>query len=315
MDTNNETIANILIKSVKDGSVEKVKALLTVGANINIYDCDGEPLLFDACKNLAMLDLFLSRSDTNVNIRHGEVNWTALIYSCISGLAEAVRRLVRFPGIYLNSQDSSGCTAAGNAVDMKDLACVKILSTVAGVDWNIKSEEGISPVMKAVLLGQYHILQILLNIPSIDVTGTDFIGRTIAQMAVEADGYGSLECLELLSRDSRVNWNTEDANGDSPLMYTFKNKKSDMFKILMSVPSVDKSLFNQDPLIISQVSLPQCPVCLETFPRIGQVHQCSSGHFVCGTCRPRCQNCPTCRGQIIGRCNYFEQFLQSLNVS
>ena len=115
MDTNNETIANILIKSVKDGSVEKVKALLTVGANINIYDCDGEPLLFDACKNLAMLDLFLSRGDTNVNIRHGEVYWTALIYSCVSGLAEAVRWLCKIPRIDHNYQDSSGHTAAWHA--------------------------------------------------------------------------------------------------------------------------------------------------------------------------------------------------------
>ena len=67
----NETIGNTLIRSVKDGEIEIVKAFLTIGADLNICDQNGEPLLFDACKNLGMLNLFLSHLNTNVNILHG----------------------------------------------------------------------------------------------------------------------------------------------------------------------------------------------------------------------------------------------------
>ena len=59
--------------------------------------------------------------------------------------------------------------------------------------------------------------------------------------------------------------------------------------------------------------IPECPVCFERFTGQSQVFQCQQGHFVCGTCRPRTHICPTCRGTMIGRCNGFEQFLQSLN--
>ena len=59
--------------------------------------------------------------------------------------------------------------------------------------------------------------------------------------------------------------------------------------------------------------IPECPVCFERFTGQSQVFQCQQGHFVCGTCGPRAHICPTCRGRMIGRCNGFEQFLQSLN--
>ena len=58
----------------------------------------------------------------------------------------------------------------------------------------------------------------------------------------------------------------------------------------------------------------ECPVCYEKFTGQSQVFQCQQGHFVCGTCRPRVNNCPVCRGNMMGRCNGAEQILQSLNI-
>ena len=43
-----------------------------------------------------------------------------------------------------------------------------------------------------------------------------------------------------------------------------------------------------------------------------EVHQCSQGHFVCGLC---VRTCPTCRGNMMGRCHGFEEYLQSLNIN
>jgi len=39
----------------------------------------------------------------------------------------------------------------------------------------------------------------------------------------------------------------------------------------------------------------ECPVCYDYV--LPPIMQCATGHLVCGTCRPKLQGCPTCRGQ------------------
>ena len=68
----------------------------------------------------------------------------------------------------------------------------------------------------------------------------------------------------------------------------------------------------------------ECPVCFHQFRAGEPLHQCGSGHLVCGVCRyyiqcsvlccslvcrPRVQHCPTCRGNMTGRCHAMEQHL------
>jgi len=56
----------------------------------------------------------------------------------------------------------------------------------------------------------------------------------------------------------------------------------------------------------------ECPVCLELmYPPI-KIFQCAQGHALCGRCRPKCRNCPTCRGPMIGRATVLEKLAQSL---
>jgi len=56
----------------------------------------------------------------------------------------------------------------------------------------------------------------------------------------------------------------------------------------------------------------ECPVCLELmYPPI-KIFQCGQGHALCGRCRPKCRNCPTCRGPFIGRATVLEKLAQSL---
>ena len=39
----------------------------------------------------------------------------------------------------------------------------------------------------------------------------------------------------------------------------------------------------------------ECPVCLEECPQDSPIFQCPSQHLVCGECRPRVRQCPSCR--------------------
>ena len=50
-------------------------------------------------------------------------------------------------------------------------------------------------------------------------------------------------------------------------------------------------------------------VCFNQFGPGDELHQCYSGHIVCGDCRPNLHQCPTCRGQMTGRATAFEQHL------
>jgi len=320
-------LKELFIEAVKERNVEKTRACINLfDADVNEYDDDGTPILFTAMQNSNLLELFLTHPNIDVNIKcrihnGNDVYFTALIVACALERPDAVRRLCQVPDIDLNYQETTtGVTAAMWAVIRNNQDCVKILSTVPGVDWRLESNNGLSPITQAIKLGHTEILRILLTIPSIDLNATD------VTHIVQSDTASSVQCLELLSRDSRINWNVRNAEGDTPIMYTLKNKKSEMFKILMTVPSIDFSVLqNQmDPFILeclkqvphlaARVVSPECPVCYERFSRNGHIFHCNNGHFVCGRCQQQIHICPRCRGQMIGRAHDFEQFLQTLNI-
>ena len=47
-----------------------------------------------------------------------------------------------------------------------------------------------------------------------------------------------MKCVELLSKDPRVNWNIRNVDGDTPIMVALKNKEIEMVKILVRTPGV-----------------------------------------------------------------------------
>ena len=89
----------------------------------------------------------------------------------------------------------------------------------------------------AVFSGNADILQIILSVgePDLDLSVISPSNRNVAQLAVESYGEDSLRCVELLSRDDRVNWNIKNRYGETPLMYCLKNNKSEMARIILEM--------------------------------------------------------------------------------
>merc|ERR1712218_139206 len=252
------------------------------------------------------------------------------------GHENIVRRLCQVTGIQLNSGNDYGTTALHHAVG--NPACVSVLREVAGVDWNVRCNGGAYPLTLAVRRGHADILQIILSVPEpdLDLSVTDRRGRNIAQIAVEENRGERQRCVELLSGDRRVDWNIKNRNGDTPVMFCLKNNKIEMARCLINTPGVDLDTVDSEGRYLETIArerdlnilslvcranttniasrIPECPVFYERFTGQSQVFQCQQGHFVCGTCRPRVNTCPVCRGPMMGRCNGFEQFLQSLNI-
>lgn len=317
MRKNDKSLEELFVDAVKQNNLEKVRACITLGIDVNVRmdssQCYGSALCM--AMDLAMdgqwemLELFLAQPNINVNTGD-DGGMTALMIASGNGLEYIVRRLSQVPGIDFNSRSNQGATAALYAVAQNELECVKLLSAIPGINWNIKSNDGLTPMSLVLDHGRVEMLKILLTIQSIDFGITDGQNRSIAQIAVEGNTNNSLQCLELLSRESRVNWNVRNGNGETPIMYTWKNRKSEMFKILAKIPTIDMDTFMQD----SFNTAPECPVCFDSFTKNSRIFQCVQGHFVCERCYEQIQNCPKCRGQMIGRAHDFEQFLQTLHI-
>ena len=76
-------------------------------------------------------------------------------------------------------------------------------------------------------------LRVLLS-----VDGPLAVNINLAQIAVESDSDDSVECVELLSRDPRVDWSRRNESGDTPLMYCIKNNKTEMLEIIGGISGI-----------------------------------------------------------------------------
>ena len=139
----------IFFESCENGNLEKVKACVTLGFNVNSVSPDGKEtgLGIAAGKdNLELLEYLLSCSGVDVNKESG--GYTPLMRACASGNDRIVRRLSQVPGMLFNFQDSLGQTAAHSAADSghwpfkSKTECVRILSSVEAVDWNLRDKFG-----------------------------------------------------------------------------------------------------------------------------------------------------------------------------
>ena len=93
--------------------------------------------------------------------------------------------------------------------------------------------EGFTTPAKKTKLPSIESLRILLS-----VAGPLALDVNIARIAVESDGDESVECVELLSRDHRVDWNRRNDSGDTPLMYCIKNNKTEMVEIIGGISGI-----------------------------------------------------------------------------
>ena len=78
--------------------------------------------------------------------------------------------------------------------------------------------------------------------------------RNIAQIAVEEEGGERLRCVEILSRDRRVEWNIKNSDGDTPIMYCLKTNKMEIFCLLLNCPRVDLNTRDRDGKYLEDIA-------------------------------------------------------------
>ena len=84
------------------------------------------------------------------------------------------------------------------------------------MDWNLKNISEETPLLQAARGGYADSLQVILTVPQpyLDLTATNISGHSVTWLAVRAGN--SVRCVQLLSDDPRVEWNSRDEAGDTP---------------------------------------------------------------------------------------------------
>ena len=122
------------------------------------------------------------RLGRDANERGGERMETPLIFATRNAYIEIVSLLSSCSDIQLDAVDSQGCSALHRAVETNIFGLVTLLYT-AGVDVNLRSNAGESPLMLAAHLGHIAIVRYLSLLPEMELNARDDEGRTALAIA------------------------------------------------------------------------------------------------------------------------------------
>ena len=110
-------------------------------------------------------------------------------------------------------------------------------------NWNNGDDCGGYPITEALDQGLADIVEYLLQQPGLDLNVSLYRGRSVGHCAVEysflKENIFPVKCVELLSKDSRVDWNIRNDEGETPIMVALRNKEIEMVKILLRTPGVE----------------------------------------------------------------------------
>merc|ERR1719427_867840 len=234
-----------------------------------------------------------------------DVNWAkpqpGLIEASFYNHYQVVDMLLQQPGIDVNRRGgSSYATALYVACQENNIEIVRRLLRRADIDVNA-AITGWTALHVAAAKGNVDCVKLLLDCSAMDVNKKTDFGVTAIVFAVQNN---QRAVVELLMRDRRTDLKARNNNNETLVQIAVSRGFNDIAGLL---------LLHQYQNQTNNGGRPECPVCYHQFGPGEEIHQCYSGHIVCGTCRPNLQQCPTCRGQMVGRATAFEQHLSACN--
>ena len=188
------TIKQAFLQNCWDGNKEKVQACLTLEVDVDhIGKAWNEPWTNPSSSGLAkaaisghieVVDLLLTAPKIDIN-QTSEYVRTCLHDTCWQphNLSGIIVKLCSDPRIKLNERDSLGKTPAFKTVENGHIENLRALKYVPGVNWNIKDNEGDSPLMLAVKEEKAEKITELVKIIDIDLNATNKSGQTLEQVA------------------------------------------------------------------------------------------------------------------------------------
>ena len=204
------SVSDLFLDACKELDIEMVRGCLILGVDINSTDQDGHFGLYHIVNSRKLLDCDWSRFDQykklfDLFVEHPDLNIDQVnrdgILARVTNDVKKIRKLCNLPGIDVN---------AGN------------------------------PIAAALDFGSYVSVEYLLQQTGLNLDVKSYGGKSVGHSAVSGFSlfYSPLKCVELLSKDPRVNWNVRNDLGETPIMVALKDKKMEMVKILLKTPGV-----------------------------------------------------------------------------
>jgi ankyrin repeat protein len=144
--------------------------------------------LFDAALrgDVQVVDALL-QAGAQVNARHPDNQWTALMMAAAFDHAPVISRLLSEPDVDLNATADRGQTALHIAAERGSEAAADVLLQQPSLKVNVKDQRGWTPLIWATFGDQLGVLRALLARPEVQVNLVDNDRQTAMHWAVLAD--------------------------------------------------------------------------------------------------------------------------------
>ena len=185
-----------------------------------------------------------------INILHqGILGCTALHLAATDGHSECLKELSKVPGLDWNCKDSYGQTPLGYALYYGYPDCVRIIVSQPGVDFSVKNEIGFTLTEAAVRCTRgggvaLECVKILAAVEDVDWNvKMDNVVTPLVYCLTDPSLEPEFKCemLDVLAECPRVDLNLQDEAGDSPIVWCLKNRRMNEFRVLRRNPRVELS--------------------------------------------------------------------------
>lgn len=157
----------------------------------------------------------------------------------VNGFTQLLRA---FPNT-INEQDENGETFLMAAVYANDVAILDVLLQQKNIDPDIANNDGITPLMGAIIIGNDDIAEHLIyGMASMEIVDND--GNTALMHAVNRNNDTIVSLLLDLGIDT-VGVNHINNQGVSALMVAVKKGNSNIVTLLLNQPDIDMNLANE----------------------------------------------------------------------
>ncbi|MHC4538871.1 MAG: ankyrin repeat domain-containing protein [Planctomycetota bacterium] len=186
-----------LLQAAADGDAEKVKLLLSEGADLNVRDWRGTALHVAAQNNRTLVANLLLTAGGNVDARHSS-GGTPLHWAAVYGHKEIAELLIK-RGADVRARDSLGHTplhsaSSGGHRDVAEMLIAK------EAEVNARQNEDLTALHKAAKWGHPDVAELLIS-KGADIEAQDKDSRTALWYAKASD---CREIVELLSKGKQV---------------------------------------------------------------------------------------------------------------
>ncbi len=209
--------AEHLHQAAADGEIERVKLLISEGADVNVKNDEGlTPLHWAAREGHKEIVELLLAHDADVNIGDANSNRTAAEYAMRSKHTEIVQLLI---------SKGADISPLYFALYMKDEARARSLIE-GGADVNRRTSDGMTPLSRAVGAGFKDIVELLIA-KGADVNAKSNWNWTPLHKAV----HGHKDIVELLITEG-ANVNARDGADRTPLFYAKDEGNAEIVELL-----------------------------------------------------------------------------------